>query len=56
MENQSFSAENFRRILDLENRKGLYLEGRFFAHINEITEKMKKCTKEIKEKQKNRRG
>ena len=56
MENQSFSAENFRRILDLENRKGLYLEGRFFSHINEITEKIKKCTKEIKEKQKNRTG
>ena len=56
MENQSFSAENFRRILDLENRKGLYLEGRFFSHINEITEKIKQCTKEIKEKQKNRTG
>ena len=56
MENQSFSAENFRRILDLENRKGLYLEGRFFSHINEITEKIKQCTKEIKEKQKNKTG
>jgi len=51
--NQSFSAENFRRILDLENRKGLYLEGRFFKHLNKITEKIKKCTEEIKDKQKN---
>jgi len=50
MLNQSFSAENFRRILDLENRKGLYLEGRFFPHINEITEKIKQCTKKIKDK------
>lgn len=53
MLNQSFSAENFRRILDLENRKGLYLEGRFFPNITEITKKIKKCTKEIKDKQKN---
>jgi len=50
MLNQSFSAENFRRILDLENRKGLYLEGRFFPHISEITEKIKQCTKDIKDK------
>ena len=56
MLNQSFSAENFRRILDLENRKGVYLEGRFFKHLNKITEKIKKCTKEIKDKQKNRIG
>ena len=53
MLNQSFSAENFRRILDLENRKGLYLEGRFFPNIKEITEKIKKYTEEIKDKQKN---
>ena len=53
MLNQSFSAENFRRILDLENRKGLYLEGRFFKHLNKFTEKIKKCTEEIKDKQKN---
>lgn len=53
MLNQSFSAENFRRILDLENRKGLYLEGRFFPNITKITKKIKKCTKEIKDKQKN---
>ena len=50
MLNQSFSAENFRLILDLENRKGLYLEGRFFPHFNKITEKIKQCTKEIKDK------
>ena len=56
MLNQSFSAENFRRILDLENRKGLYLEGRFFKHLNKITEKIKQCTEKIKDKQRNRTG
>lgn len=54
MLDQSFSAENFRRILDLENRKGVYLEGRFFPNLNEITEQMKQCTKDIMTKRKNK--
>ena len=54
MLNQSFSAENFRRILDLENRKGVYLEGCFFPEIKEINKKIKEIAKIIKEKQKNR--
>ena len=54
MLDQSFSAENFRRILDLENRKGVYLEGRFFSNLSEITEQIKQCTKDIMAKRKNK--
>lgn len=54
MLNQSFSANNFRRILDLENRKGVYLEGHFFPSINKITEDIKQCNKNIKDKRKSK--
>lgn len=54
MLNQSFSADNFRTILDLENRKGIYLEGRFFPNLKEITEEIKQCNVEIREKKKHR--
>ena len=54
MLDQSFSADNFRKILDLENRKGVYLEGHFFPSINEITEKVKQCNNAIREKRKNK--
>ncbi len=53
MLDQSFSAKNFRRIFDLENRKGVYLEGRFFPNLNEITEQIKQCTKDIMTKREN---
>ena len=53
MLDQSFSLENFRRILDYENRKGIYLEGRYFLELDEITSKIKTYTFEIKEKKKN---
>lgn len=52
MLDQSFSADNFRRILDLENRKGVYLEGRFFPNLKQITEEIKQCNAEIREKKK----
>lgn len=52
MLNQSFSAENFRKILDTENRKGLFLEGRFFPEIKVITDSIKECTENIKNKKK----
>ena len=48
MLNQLFSEENFRKILDYENRKGRYLEGRFFPESRQITEELKECTAEIK--------
>lgn len=54
MVDQSFSAENFRRILDIENRKGIYLEGRFFPEVKLITEKIQRCRTEIREKKKDR--
>jgi hypothetical protein len=41
MLDQSFSAENFRKIFDIENRKGVYLEGEFYADIDEINKKIK---------------
>lgn len=52
MLDQSFSAENFRQILDYENRKGVYLEGEYFADIEKITEQIKKCNTDIRDKKK----
>ena len=54
MLDQSFSADNFRKILDLENRKGVYLEGRFFPNLKQITEEIKQCNLEIRKKKKER--
>jgi hypothetical protein len=48
MLDQSFSIENFRKILDIENRKGNYLEGEFFAEILEISKKIKEKNGEIR--------
>ena len=39
--NQSFSPENFRTIFDYENRRGVYLEGRFFPEIAKLTDEIK---------------
>ena len=53
MLDQSFSAENFRKILDYENRKGVYLEGKYFldnVKLTELTEKIKNCNTEIRDK------
>jgi hypothetical protein len=50
MLDQSFSAENFRKILDYENRKGVYLEGEYFPDIGKVTEEIKKCNTEVREK------
>lgn len=38
MLNQMFTAENFRRIFNTENRKGLDLGGRFFPELNTHTQ------------------
>ena len=56
---QSFSANNLRKIFDLENRKGHYLEGRFFSEetsskIEEITRELKKCHSGYKDPKKNK--
>lgn len=42
MFDQSFSAENFYKIFDRENRNGDYLEKRFFPKVVPISEKIKK--------------
>lgn len=52
MLNQLFTAENFRRILDYENRKGVYLEKRFFPEAHGITEELKNCADEIRKRKK----
>ena len=56
---QSFSANNLRKIFDLENRKGHYLEGRFFSEeisskIEKITRELKKCHSGYKDPKKNK--
>ncbi len=48
MLDQSFSIENFRKILDIENRKGNYLEGDFFEDIVDISKKIKEANGEIR--------
>jgi reverse transcriptase-like protein len=41
MLNQSFSADNFRKILEYENRRGIYLEGVFFPEAGAFTNRIK---------------
>lgn len=41
MLNQSFSADNFRKIFDYQNRKGINLESKFFPDVEIITAKLK---------------
>ena len=43
MLDQSFSAKNFREILDLENRKGNYLETNLFPTVREKTTSIQSC-------------
>lgn len=45
---QSFTAENLRRILDYENRKGGNLEKRFFPDVAEINNKLKEIRDRIR--------
>ena len=40
MLDQSFSAANFRKIVDIENRKGNYLEGEFFPDVVKKSKKI----------------
>ncbi len=50
MLDQSFSAENFRKIFDRENRKGANLE-KFFPEVSKITREIKNISYEIKKTQ-----
>lgn len=48
MLDQSFSGDNFRKIIDIENRKGFYLEGEFFPEIVEISKDIKKSNRDLR--------
>lgn len=48
MLNQSFSPENFRKILNIENRKGIYLEGEFYKDIADVNVEIKETNNDIK--------
>lgn len=45
---QSFTADNFRTIFDHENRKGHFLEGRFFPDLEQLTFQIKNSTGDIR--------
>jgi len=36
MLDQCFTAESFRKIVDLQNRRGIYLEARFFPQVDAV--------------------
>jgi len=55
MLNQSFNIENLRRIFDYENRRGVYLEGRFFPEIEEVAQAIKDCMADIRGLKKKKR-
>jgi len=54
MFDQSFSAKNFRKIFDYENRKGIFLEGRFFPELEHITADIKACIGRIRDLRRNK--
>jgi hypothetical protein len=45
---QMFTAENFRRIFDTENRKGLDVAGRYFPHLAPMTDAVRDKVAEIR--------
>lgn len=49
MLDQSFSAKHFRRIVDLENRRGNYLEGRYFPGVKRVTDRIQRCASRKRE-------
>jgi hypothetical protein len=46
---QSFTAENFRRIFDFENRKGVNLEEVFSPEVFKITEAIQSCKRKYQD-------
>lgn len=48
MLDQSFSAKNFRRIFDEENRKGTDLAAKFFPKVEEITKQIKELNFQLR--------
>ncbi len=49
MLDQTFTTENFRKIYDRENRRGLNLEDRFFPTLAGLTEDIRALTGEIRQ-------
>ena len=49
MRDQMFSAENFRHIFDVENRKGLDIAGRYFRSLDVHTRAVRKNSEKIKQ-------
>jgi len=45
---QMFTAENFRRIFDNENRKGIDLAGRFFPNLEPLTKSIREKIAQIR--------
>jgi len=53
MLDQSFSAKNFRTILDIENRKGVHLEDKLsMTEIRKINKSIRDCNKDIRDAKK----
>ena len=48
MLNQSFSAANFRKILDIENRRGTFLEGDYFPEVAKLSKKIQSHNSELR--------
>lgn len=49
-----FTAENFRRIFDFENRKGLDVAGLYFSHLDPMTDAIRDKIAEIRKWRKNK--
>lgn len=47
MLDQSFSATNFRKIVDIENRRGVYLEGEFFPDVEKKSKEIQVVKREL---------
>lgn len=45
MLDQSFSSDNFKKIFDAENNKGIYIEGEFFPDVAERSRRIKHINK-----------
>jgi reverse transcriptase-like protein len=55
MLNQAFTAATFRALFDYENRKGVYLEAKFFTEIEKLTQAIKVCMADIRGLKKKKR-
>ncbi len=49
MLDQMFTAENFRRTFDAENRKGLDVAGLYFPHLDSMTDAIREKVAEVRE-------